>query len=129
MAQADDGGDATRPSLLMRLRDPADAESWRTFIAVYGPLILRYARQRGLQDADAADVAQDVLAQVARSMREFTYEPDRGRFRDWLGTVVRHRIGRFLKREATRPTTAGGWLDTMPAVDQDGEWSAAFNAH
>jgi RNA polymerase sigma-70 factor (ECF subfamily) len=132
MASADDSN-ATRPSLLLRLRDPHDAESWRTFVTLYGPLILRYARQHGLQDADAADVTQDVLAQVARSIRGFTYQPERGRFRDWLGTVVRHRVFRLQKAEAGRPQAVGGgpdgWLDTLPAVEQDTEWTAAFNAH
>ena len=54
-------------------------------------LIYRSCRRRGLQDADAADVGQEVLAQVARSIRDFEYQPGRGRFRDWLGAVVRKR--------------------------------------
>jgi RNA polymerase sigma-70 factor (ECF subfamily) len=124
MASADDGA-ATRPSLLLRLRDPLDAESWRAFVTLYGPLILRFTRQAGLQDADAADVAQDVLARVARAIRDFTYRPECGRFRDWLGTAVRHRVRSFLKREAHRPRAAGGtgddWFDTLPAAEQDTE--------
>jgi len=126
-----DGVGETRPSLLMRLRDPQDAESWNTFVSIYGPLILQYARHRGLQHADAADVAQDVLAQVARAIRDFTYQPERGRFRDWLGTVVRHCVHRFLKRQIKRPHAAGGTDDTlvdMPAVDGDDDWTAAFHA-
>jgi hypothetical protein len=80
----------TQPSLLLRIRDAFDAESWRTFVSIYAPLIYRSCRRRGLQDADAADVGQEVLAQVARSIREFEYQPGRGRFRDWLGSVVRN---------------------------------------
>jgi RNA polymerase sigma factor (sigma-70 family) len=122
--------DQTRPSLLLRIRDPQDADSWSSFVDLYSPLILRFSRKRGLQEADAADVAQDVLAQVARSIREFTYQPERGRFRDWLGTVVRHRVHRFFKREANRAHGADGdWLDDLPAAEQDSDWSAAFNAH
>ena len=61
----------TQPSLLLRFRDASDAESWRTFVSVYAPLIYRSCRRRGLQDADAADVGQEVLTQVARSIRDF----------------------------------------------------------
>ena len=125
-----DEEELTRPSLLLRIRDPEDADSWNRFVDVYRPLILRYARKRGLQDADAADVAQDVLAQVSRAIRAFEYRPEVGRFRDWLGTVVRHRVHRFLRREANQPRGAeGNWLDDLPATQQDSDWSVAFNAH
>lgn len=125
-----DDADLTRPSLLLRIRDPHDADSWRSFVDLYSPLILRYARKRGLQEADAADVAQDVLSQVSRSMRDFQYQPERGRFRDWLGTVVRHRVHRFFRRESSRPHgVAGDWINDLPAAEHDSEWSSAFNAH
>lgn len=122
--------DATRPSLLLRIRDPQDADSWSNFVDLYSPLLLRYARKRGLQEADAADVTQDVLVQLAKSIRSFEYRPERGRFRDWLGTVVRHRVLRFFKREANQARRADGeWLDDLPATQQDSDWSDAFNAH
>ena len=56
----------TRPSLLIRIRDGGDAESWRTFVTIYAPVVYRYACRRGLQDADAADVSQEVMGKVAR---------------------------------------------------------------
>lgn len=124
-----DEADNTRPSLLIRLRDPADAESWLCFMQLYGPLIHQFARRRGLQEADAADIAQEVATQVVRSIRSFEYQPERGRFRDWLGTVVRHRVGRLFKRQAGRAAGGGDWLNDLPAVEQDNEWSAEFNAH
>jgi DNA-directed RNA polymerase specialized sigma24 family protein len=74
----------TRPSLLLRVRDPKDRESWKLFVELYTQPVMRYCRLRGLQNADVADVAQDVMAQVARAMHTFDYNPERGRFRDWL---------------------------------------------
>ena len=53
---------ATRASLLVRLRDGGDAGAWREFVHLYAPVIYGFARKRGLQDADAADLMQDVLA-------------------------------------------------------------------
>jgi RNA polymerase sigma-70 factor (ECF subfamily) len=60
---------------LMRMRDLRDAAACQTFIEVYAPLIYRYCRRSHLQDADATDVTQEVLAQLARSMRSFEYQP------------------------------------------------------
>jgi RNA polymerase sigma factor (sigma-70 family) len=123
----------TRTSLLMRIRDPQDAESWRTFLELYMPLVLRYCRLRGLQDADAADVTQEVMAQVARSMRAFGYQPERGRFRDWLGKLTRRKINRHLKKKNLGTTGAGGAamlavLKNLKAGKADPEWTAEFNA-
>ena len=51
----------TRASLLVRLRDPRDEAAWVEFIDLYGALVYNYARKQGLQDADAADLGQEVL--------------------------------------------------------------------
>jgi RNA polymerase sigma-70 factor (ECF subfamily) len=124
----------TRPSLLVRIRDAEDDESWRTFVDLYAPLIYRYCRLRGLQDADAADVGQEVLAQVAQTIRRFEYQPERGRFRDWLGTVTRNKVARFLEVQG-RPargvggTESDGVLDALGAPGGDSAWDAEFHAH
>ena len=71
----------TRQSLIVRLRDPADAAAWRAFVDVYAPAIFAFARGNGLQAADAADVTQEVCRNVANAMRSSRYDADRGRFR------------------------------------------------
>jgi RNA polymerase sigma-70 factor (ECF subfamily) len=119
----------TQPSLLVRLRDVGDAASWQTFVDLYTPLLHRYCRRRGLQDADAADVAQEVLLQVAQSIRTFEYRPERGRFRDWLAAVTHSKLVRWWAKRG--PEAAGGAeaddLAEVPAADA--EWTAEFNAH
>jgi RNA polymerase sigma-70 factor (ECF subfamily) len=124
----------TPPSLLVRIRDAQDAESWQTFVEIYAPLIYRHCRRRGLQDADAADVGQEVLAQVAHSIRTFEYQPERGRFRDWLGTVTRGKLVRWQEKRAREADAAGGGdsrdvLGGTAAPVADTDWSAEFNAH
>jgi RNA polymerase sigma-70 factor (ECF subfamily) len=89
----------TRPSLLVRIRDAADREAWRQFVELYAPLVYRFARRRGLQDADAADLTQDVLQAVARGSARLEYDPQRGTFRGWLFTVARNKLHTFLKRK------------------------------
>jgi RNA polymerase sigma-70 factor (ECF subfamily) len=124
----------TRPSLLLRIRDPHDAEAWAAFVDIYGPLVYRYCRLRGLQDADAAEVTQEVFLQVHQSIRTFEYRPERGRFRNWLGTVTHHKLDRFQKRRAAvAPTSharaATAPLEAVTAGEFETEWTEAFNAH
>ncbi len=105
----------TRPSLLLRLRDRTDAQAWGTFVDLYTPLVYRFCRRRGLQAADAADVAQEVMTQVMRSIGGFTYDPSVGRFRDWLGAVVRTHVGRLHRKLVRQPVAADdGELNGVP---------------
>jgi len=121
--------DATRPSLLMQLRDHADAEAWRTFTLLYAPLIYGYCRKSGLQDADAADVTQEVLEQVSRSICTFEYDPRKGRFRDWLRTVTRHKVCRFLERRQDGDVVIGAVpLEVVAEGPADAEWADDFHA-
>ena len=58
----------TRFSLIVRLRDGDDGQAWSEFVDIYTPVVYGFARRFGLQDADAADVTQDVFRTVAGSI-------------------------------------------------------------
>ena len=94
-AQGHDPDVSTSASLLLRVRDPAKREAWGTFELLYGPLIRRSCRRRGLQEADAADVSQEVMTRVAKSIRGFDYVPERGKFRTWFGTITTNEVRSF----------------------------------
>ena len=133
MTDSDLDSRSTKASLLLRIRDHGDAASWADFAVVYGPLIRGYCRRKGLQEADSADVEQEVLAQVARSISGFDYEPGRGRFRDWLGTVTRNKIARSreVAGRGTRGIGGDGSVAILDGVDtpgDDAEWTSAFHA-
>lgn len=119
-----DAARETRPSLLVRLRDAQDAAAWQTFVATYAPMIYGYARRRGLQDADAADIAQEVLTETSKALRTFEYRPETGRFRDWLGTLARRRLSRFFARTA-EPSAP---LPDDVCGGDDSTWIAEFNS-
>src|SRR5205807_2458924 len=89
----------TRPSLLFRMRAPRDTKAWDDFALVYGPLVYGHARRRGLSHEDAEDVAQKVFARVSAAIQGFEYEREKGRFRDWLGLIVRNEVFRHWKKE------------------------------
>ncbi len=132
--ESDETTSATRPSLLLRLRNPRDSEAWRTFVETYTPLVYAYCRRRGLQASDVADVTQEVMAQVLRSIAEFSYEPQRGRFRDWLGTITRTKLARFLARNARAGKGEGGDAGAedltlhVEAPETDTLWTEGFHA-
>jgi RNA polymerase sigma-70 factor (ECF subfamily) len=85
----------TRASLLVRLRDPRDDAAWTQFVDLYAPLIYGYLRKQGLQDADAADLSQEVLTAVAGAFGRLKYDPQLGSFRNWLFTAVRHKLSNW----------------------------------
>jgi RNA polymerase sigma-70 factor (ECF subfamily) len=101
------GSPQTRPSLVLRVRDASDDAAWAQFVEIYTPLIYGYCRSRGLQDSDAADVAQEAMRMVAKAIGKFDYDPQRGKFWNWLLTIVRNRLHNFLTQMQRQPELAG----------------------
>jgi RNA polymerase sigma factor (sigma-70 family) len=97
----------TRPSLLVRIRDPRDERAWGEFVETYGPLVHRLARLKGLQDADAHDLGQEVFRAVASAIDGWDPDPSRGSFRAWLFRISRNLMVNFLIARSRRPLNAG----------------------
>jgi RNA polymerase sigma-70 factor (ECF subfamily) len=125
----------TRPSLLLRLRDPRDAGAWAELIDLYGPLLFRLARRHGLQEADAADLTQEVLQRVAGAIGGFAYDPSRS-FRSWLRTIALNRLRDWRQAAAAARRGGGGEVaggnsdlfEQVPAppADDEGEWERDY---
>ena len=112
----------TQASLLVRLGDAADSPAWGQFVDLYAPPVYACARRHGLQDADAADVTQDVLRAVHGAFRRGDFDPNRGRFRAWLITIVRNKLRDFVtaraRRAGSRQRPEFG-LENVPAPNGD----------
>ncbi len=81
----------TRSSLIAQVQSPEDREAWDQFVLIYRPVIYRMARRRGMQDADAQDLSQDVLIRISKSIKGWV--PQEGvRFRHWLRKVASNAI-------------------------------------
>ena len=93
-------GPVTRPSLLVRLSNAADTEAWSQFVRLYVPLVHGLARRRGLQEADADDLTQEVFQKVSVAVGKLHYDARRGSFRSWLFTVSCRCLHDFLQRRA-----------------------------
>lgn len=122
----------TQPSLLVRLKDAHDREAWERFVDLYAPLVYAFVRKRGLQDADAADLTQDVLRQVALAAKSLIYDPRRGSFRGWLFTVVKNRLTDHWRAAARNVRGSGDSSQWQQVTEQyvtesdSAEWDAAY---
>lgn len=116
---------ATRSSLMDGIRN-WDDDAWREYVSVYGPILGRFCLRLGLQPADADDVVGAVLVRA----RTFTFDPAKGRFRDWLTRVMLREID-AKRRELARPGRHGavGWDDASDrtAGDAGSEWEDLFH--
>ena len=98
-------GSSTSSSLLAKLRDLGDADSWGRFVETYWRLIFQTARKAGLSDEDAEDVVQETFAAVAANMPDFEYSRKRGQFRSWLLNITHRRITDHLRKQGRRVRT------------------------
>ena len=125
----------TRLSLIGRLHDPADSEAWDEFVQIYEPIIHRLARRRGLQFADAAEVTQEVLMRVAKSVSQ--WKPDlgepgdskQGAFRGWLYRVTRNLTIDYMRHRSRLPA---GYNETdidrlpSPSAEESSEFRLEY---
>lgn len=88
----------TRRSLLTRLKDWDNQESWREFFSAYWQLIYSFGLKSGLNDAEAQEVVQETLIAVAREMKGFKYDPARGSFKSWLLLITKRRIADQMRK-------------------------------
>src|SRR5262249_52911304 len=118
----------TRSSLLHRVRNPADAASWREFDALYRPLLLSYVRSRGLADSDAHDVVQEVFVRLLKTLPTFELDRRRGRFRTWLWQVAMSALTDWQRSAGRQPRPVSTPPETPAPADQEPE-AAWCQAH
>lgn len=123
-------GPLTRNSLILRIRNRDDAESWREFVAVYEPVIYRTARKRGLQHADSMELVQRVLLAVARAVDRFQPDSKRARFRTWLFRITHNEFCKQIagqrKQEVVGDTKVNRILDDVPASETADDFTLEY---
>lgn len=129
--------DATSATLLSQLKQPHAEAAWERFCRTYGGAIIRYAMKLGLPEADARDVMQDTLMDLMRQLPKFEYDPQRGKFRNFLLTIVHRRAAKWL---AARSKVQLASLDetgatrllheisarAIPVADDDTRWQESL---
>ena len=99
--------DATSTSLLGRAK-AGEGEAWGRLVELYAPLLYEWCRRNGMQADDAADVAQDVFATVARKLESFRRDRQGDSFRGWLWTIARSKINDHFRRLKGHAKAQGG---------------------
>lgn len=112
----------TRLSLLANLADPDAEQAWSEFSGLYRPLVVRVARAKGLQLADAEDLAQEVFTKLEQAIGSFEHR-GAGSFRSWLFQITRHLVVNHLTR-GSGPVASGDSavrerLNQQPAGDKE----------
>jgi RNA polymerase sigma-70 factor (ECF subfamily) len=92
---------------LVRLRGTRDEHAWNEFTAIYGPLIYRLACRSGFQDADAADLVQEVLRAVAGAIDRWDPDSSKGPFRNWLFRIARNMMLNLVTNQRRHPRGTG----------------------
>jgi RNA polymerase sigma-70 factor (ECF subfamily) len=125
------GWPTTRVSLIGLLRNSDDAAAWREFVDLYAPVVHNYCRRRGLQHADALNIAQEVFGHVSRAIQKFEYDHGRGRFRSWLGLITHQQMLRYRERQSRKGPPVGDRATMLEAFEgeAEGSWMETLNAH
>ena len=123
---------STRASLLLQLRDARNSAAWDQFAEIYSPIVFGFCRNQGLQDADAADVSQEVMRAVALAMEKFEYDRQRGKFRNWLLTVTRSKLNNFFSSRQRRDVARGNTsiqnlIDRAPTAGEQSSWDKEYH--
>src|SRR5208282_6165191 len=85
-------------TLLSRLEDRGDQDSWKDFFDTYWRLIYSVAVKSGLTEAEAQDVVQETIISVAKDIHKFKRDRTLGSFKGWLRNLIRWRIADELRK-------------------------------
>ncbi len=77
--------DNTSATLLERVRRSGEHEAWERFVRIYSPLLLFWARRAGFDEVDRADLVQEILLDLKKTIPELA----EGRKRSGSGALAR----------------------------------------
>jgi len=129
----------TRYSLLSRLQNWDDQDSWKDFFDTYWRLIYAVALKSGLTEAEAQDVVQETIISVAKNIQKFKRDRQLGSFKGWLRNLTRWRIADQLRKrtrvapeERKAAEDAAAVWDTAPLADSvevESVWEAEWRVN
>ena len=111
----------TRLSLLVKLKSDDDTHAWQQFVNTYRPIIYRMACRRGFQDADAQDLAQQVLMSISQSIDRWEKRDEKIRFRHWLRRVAKNAILNALTRKPKDMAAGGSEIQQRLSTESESE--------
>ena len=106
----------TRHSLIVRLKDSRNDLAWTEFVCAYEPFLTRLVGKQGTPERHVADVTQQLLIAIAKSVDGWKSDGKSASFRRWLGCVARNVVIKFMVRERKQITGQGG-SDFLTALE------------
>ncbi len=88
----------TDETLLKQVRQLDAHDAWQIFFKRYWQVILHYARKLGLNAHQGEEVLQETMVELMRILPEFDYDRGKGRFRNFLLTIVHRKSLLALRR-------------------------------
>lgn len=103
----------TRETLLRKIKDQHDEQSWGDFVHYYQSFIYNIIRKMNVSHHDAEDLVQQVIFKAWTKLPTFDYDPDRGNFRGWLCRVTTNEVKMFFRKNKSVIT---GLLETLQTL-------------
>ncbi|MEM9479113.1 MAG: sigma-70 family RNA polymerase sigma factor [Verrucomicrobiota bacterium] len=121
----------TRLTLLEKIRDPDDKQAWEEFVRIYTPVVFSFSKSKGLNQADAEDMTQEVMKNVSRAIGDFEYRAGQAKFRSWLFQITRNRISTFYQKKKSKNrelegTTIMELAQAQNASDEESRWDEDY---
>jgi RNA polymerase sigma-70 factor (ECF subfamily) len=98
----------TQPSLIVRLQGSRNELAWTEFVSAYEPFLKQLVQRQGVPPRHVADVSQQLLLAIARSVESWRDDGRQASFRRWLSRVARNVVIKFMTRERREITGQGG---------------------
>jgi RNA polymerase sigma-70 factor (ECF subfamily) len=98
----------TRASLIVGLKDQRNEAAWGEFVSTYEPFLRHLTRRYASSEADAADITQQILIAIARSLEGWRDDGRPASFRRWLNRVARNAAMKWIDRQRRQVKGQGG---------------------
>ncbi len=116
----------TRKTILKKLRmTQTDQDAWDEFYEIYWKLVHSVALKAGLSHADAQEVVQNTFIKVAKNIRNFEYDPGKGKFRNWLCLIARQQAANLFRKSGPGKDVSDTEIQRLP--DKTNDWDAIWN--
>lgn len=113
----------TTTAMLAALHDSEATEAWEAFDRRYRSVLIGFARNLGLSDEEAADVAQETLSRFVEQYREGRYDRERGRLGAWLVGIARYRVLDVRRAQGRNPRRGeSAMVDMDDEASLEGVW-------
>lgn len=111
----------TRHSLIAHLKGDDNERAWVEFVTLYEPFLQHLVIRLGVPQRHVADVVQQVLLAIAKSVDGWKDDGQPASFRRWLATVARNIVIKFMQQERRQVGGRGGTdfvdlLEQIPAT-------------